>query len=157
MQASLGRYRGSLSDFVRNPDYGIEAWLRHTAGWVEQTAPDTNYTYIRYEDLLQDAPATVRKIFSFFGHDVDEATITTACERCTFEHMKADEAAINYGGRKRFANFAFFREGRSGDARRHLSSDDLAYIMSHSAPWFEAFGYRDEHARVVAPLSKMSR
>jgi len=102
---------------VRNIHDQLESWLLHTfdepsaqerfirRGYVERTInhfnywgdfisrPDKttekDYVYIRYEDLIADPLANIRRVIKFWNLDIDDSILEKAVELCSREAMKS--------------------------------------------------------------------
>ena len=95
-----------------------DAWARRE---------EANVILVRYEDLLADLPAEMRRLATALDTDIDDATIAQLARAATFEEMRrhSDELAPD-PGRILKSRAAFFRQGTSGAAAEVLSPDDVA-------------------------------
>ena len=138
----LGRYSGSLSDFIRDPRLGIHAWNRHVEGWFGSLRPFQYMHLMHYEDLREDPHSSIRKFYTSIGVDLDESLLAKAIEASSFEQMKASETAY------RDANPVFaskmssnlLRKGNTESYREDLSQDDISYIAIESEPIRNRYG-----------------
>jgi aryl sulfotransferase len=89
----------------------ISSWSEHVAGWVGAATVPT--TVLRYEDLLADPGAQLRRVVDAVGLPCGDGVLAHALEACSFEGLRRLEVAQGFsltppGGR-------FFRSGRSGE------------------------------------------
>jgi hypothetical protein len=60
----LGWYNGSLHDMIKDPQFGIKAWVAHANSWLDETKPSVSFNVIRYEDLMRRSKE--KKTFVYF-------------------------------------------------------------------------------------------
>lgn len=79
--------------FLDDRIYG--PWDEHVNSWTKTLAPE-RIVVVRYEDLLDDAGAQLRRIAAAFGLDEggSDARIEAAVERSSFDNMRKDERAL---------------------------------------------------------------
>lgn len=130
-------YSGSLAEFIRDPEFGIEQIARYNAAWLSRgpAAADRFYP-ITYEDMTVDTSGVLQKLTEFFNLDVTAADIGLAVQRNTFEKMKAREAEDQYNGNYDGTlspgdgsdpeSFKV-RRGKVGGYRNYLDDKDLQY------------------------------
>ena len=105
-------------------------WFEHTVGWwrVAQASPD-GVLWVRYEALLRDPMAEVRRVARFVAPAVanDEARLRLIVSASSFGEMKQrhesdpeNEALRNAG------EHGHFRKGQAGDWRNHMSEAQAA-------------------------------
>jgi peroxiredoxin len=120
-------FQGTFDEFFQRfldgqVRYG--SWFRHVRGWWEHRHA-ANVLFLRYEDLLADLPACLRRIATFCGREVTPDRWPGILERCSFAFMKAHESqfdpllAMLY--EDGFQPKAFLRQGRAGTWRDRLS------------------------------------
>jgi hypothetical protein len=137
-------------DFMCAPDasYGgdaavvmIGSWSQNAASWTRHPRPDISV--IRYEDLLSDPilwfTVLTRQIFPKASPAAD--LIQRAIERCSFEHLRAQEQSQGwYFGKSREAE-QFFREGRAGQWQQALTRQQADRIVNAHGELMRQFGY----------------
>lgn len=130
-----GRYQGSLSEFIRMPENGIDKILISLNRWNESKGNARSFTVMTYEDMHGDARTCLREVVKMIGLAPDESAIGSAVEFSSFENMKKMESE-NTLKDVRLANFrgsaegAKVRAGKVGAFREHFNDEDLLYINS---------------------------
>lgn len=137
----LGQVERTISETIRSPEHGIEAWCRHVSSWFERTEAATSFMTMRYEDLRADPAATLRATYRQLGHDLDDVVLAQAIEASSFENMKALEREYGYGGRRYNKNLTFVRKGRAAGWKDEVSAADIAFIEERAGDWMERLGY----------------
>ncbi|MEO0586444.1 MAG: hypothetical protein AAF078_02280 [Planctomycetota bacterium] len=125
---SLHRYHGGrmrVEDIVagRMP---FEPWERHTAAWVQRTAPTH---VVRYEDLVGRSEATLEGIGTRLG-------LTRCGDVPTFEEMHAASPLYARGGVRWEAG---------------LTAEQVASIEARCLPLMERLGYQPHGASADGP------
>uniref|UniRef100_A0A3Q0SU96 Sulfotransferase n=1 Tax=Amphilophus citrinellus TaxID=61819 RepID=A0A3Q0SU96_AMPCI len=107
-------------------------WTDHMKSWRNSALGD-RIMYITYEEMVQDLPASLRRISDFLGRNLTEEVIQKIAEHCSFKAMKTNN----------MSNFSlipnvymdsdkspFLRKGTVGDWKNHFSSEQLARFIS---------------------------
>ena len=115
-------FDGSLTEFVRYLTHytyfgNFATWPEHVNAWAAAAAavPDT-ILLLRYEDMVADLPACVRRVAAFCGLRADAVLCDTVLPRLSLEYMRANAARFDYSWRdpESAERFRFFRQGRAG-------------------------------------------
>jgi aryl sulfotransferase len=131
----------------------IGDWSRHVRGWRDQT--DIPLHVVRYEDLHQDTEQVLRKVVEWLGSGFDsDAEIAQAVSRAvkSSELRELQRQEREKGFRIRPAATLspdaslFFRQGRIGDWRNHLSLQQVRVIEEAHGETMLALGYQLEGA-----------
>ena len=135
-QASRRRdlFQGSISEFVRDPRYGIRKILTWYRIWERNRAVPRAFAVLRYEDLRADPEKGLRAALEFIGvSDLDDRTVRDAVEYARFENMRKLERQETFrsgilrpkrgGGDEALKT----RRGVVGGYVDHLGPDDVAY------------------------------
>ncbi|KAF5205294.1 Sulfotransferase [Thalictrum thalictroides] len=86
--------------------------------------------FLKYEDMKEDSNLHLKKMAEFLGYpfssqEVDEGVVDDILKLCSFQNMSTLE--VNKSGRAdfdgKFANDIFFRKGKVGDWRDHLTQE----------------------------------
>ncbi|XP_062255600.1 sulfotransferase 2B1-like [Platichthys flesus] len=107
-------------------------WTDHVKSWRHTELTD-RIMYISYEEMLQDLPASLRRLSGFLGTNLSEDTIQKIAEHCTFKTMKNNNMSNFSLMPKKFMDSdksPFFRKGIAGDWKKHFSSEQLARFTS---------------------------
>ncbi|MBW2692360.1 MAG: sulfotransferase domain-containing protein [Deltaproteobacteria bacterium] len=107
-------------------------WKRHTAYWMQQAKPRIT---VRYEDLMAEPFAELRKLAEFLHLDVDDGEIEQAVEACEIDRLR--EASSKRGEDAA----GFFRKGGSGHGINRYSADEIATIEAELGELMAKFGY----------------
>lgn len=115
-------------------------WSGHVSSWLGQT--DVPLCLIRYEDLLADTVAEFGRALAFLGNPTDAATLVRTVANADFAVLQQQERRNGFVGRVGAA--PFFRSGRAGGWRQHLTADQLRAIESAHGAAMDRLGYRRE-------------
>ncbi|HKL69618.1 sulfotransferase domain-containing protein [Salibaculum sp.] len=120
----------------------IGTWSDHVTSWVDATGLACHV--LRYEDMTDDAENAFAGAARFLGLSADPERISKAIGFSNFDTLARQEA--EKGFRERPARSQrFFREGRSGAWRAHLTDQQVDRIVTAHAPLMRRFGYlRDD-------------
>jgi len=132
-----GGYRGSLSDFLRDPESGLDRAMRFNLFWKERLDRAGNGLLLSYEALHADTGRELQRAVAFVrGEAVPEEALRRAVAAGRFENMRALEASglgeRLYGdalapGDPADPDSFKTREGRIGGWRRHFSPADADF------------------------------
>jgi hypothetical protein len=128
------QFDGDLSDFIRDPHYGIRKILTFTSIWQDAQRIPREFEVVRYEAMKADPEKALRTVLEYMGIlDLSNETVAAAVEFSKFENMKKMEQNRQFSGSR-------MRPGASGDpesnkVRRgivggyvdYLSDADVAY------------------------------
>jgi len=144
-------FGGTLSEFLRDPHYGIEKIVRFYELWNAARSVPQKMLVVSYEDLHADPAKVLRETLAFLGAtDLPDRIVTEAIEYGRFDNMRRMEQAggLGEGSRLRPADAADAgsfktRKGRVGGFAETLSEADLAYanrvIAEHACPLLAAY------------------
>jgi aryl sulfotransferase len=121
-------------------------WSGHVRSWLDQT--DVPVLPIRYEDLQADTAGALRRALHFLGisfEDFEDGTaekdaVSHAVRHADFAELQRQERDRGFAessGKQEF----FFRQGRVGDWRNHLSEVQTRRIESAHGTTMERLGY----------------
>lgn len=114
------QYAHDFQYYLRDPQYGMQAWLAYTQSWMSQ-----HPMLIFYEDLRLETAACLRKMLEFLPFECNKPSIEYAVEASSMKAMQAMESKsqtqhadrlssnykfVNDGGRKKWKDLA-----QSGD------------------------------------------
>ena len=138
--------------FICNPDQTVSGgaktqlrqymgdWSHHVRSWLDD--PGMPVLLVRYEDMLADTAHELRRVLSFAMPDqaVDADRIAAAVAGTAFETLQKAEA--ENGFRERTSKQErFFRNGKAGDWRNHLTPDQAETICNHHRAIMDRLGY----------------
>ena len=140
----------SFGGFLRLEDLHPCHWHEHVAGWIDQP----NVQLIRYEDMLADTRAQLRKFIDFWGgRTFSDEQIDRAVEASSFERMKALE---KQNGRPfkdevhQQRSTTFMRKGQSGDWVNYFDRADLEYLSDRCGKLMQRLGYHEKDTLALA-------
>jgi hypothetical protein len=144
-------YQGTLSEFLRDPHYGIEKIVRFYELWHAASGVPESLLVVSYEDLHADPAKVLRETLAFLGAtEVPDAIVSGAIDYGRFDNMRRIEQAggLGEGSRLRAADpsdpSSFkTRQGRVGGFAETLSKPDLAFanraIAESACPLLAAY------------------
>ena len=144
-------YDGTLSEFLRDPRYGIQKIVTFYQLWEAARAVPEKLLVISYEDLHADPAKVLRETLGFLGaSDLPDRLVSEAIEYGRFDNMRRLEQAggLGEGSRLRPADSADAssfktRKGKVGGFAETLSEEDLAFanrvIAEHACPLLAAY------------------
>ena len=112
-------------------------WSQNVLSWSERLSYRVGV--VRYEDLISKPVDSFRKVVTFLGWAVDEALLEKSVEACAFENLRAQEMTGGFG--ENTTPGAFFRNGKAGAWREHLSDRQAALLMEAHGEVMKKFGY----------------
>lgn len=137
-RAYLG-FHGSFDEFYRRfmdgrVQYG--SWYDHVADWRSRWG-DPDVMIIRYEDLVSDRKATIRRILDFLGWERDERWIDRAVIESSFDAMKRRESVFDHATalllERGVTPRSFLRAGLVGSADGELSEAQVREIRERGS------------------------
>lgn len=137
----------SISEFIRDKRYGIDAWNRHTRSWLKKSGPKDGMSRIvfsKYEDLLEKPTSVVAEITDAIGLSLSQNELKKAVELSSKDNMKKTEKAhlVTHllGNRKKTD---FVRKGSHEKGSSILSKADLHFIKSVAGKTMNSLNYAD--------------
>jgi hypothetical protein len=136
---------------IRSPGLTIPQrlndWSGHVRSWTEQR--DVPVHVIRYEDLHADAAAVLREALDFLGALFDceeeaQEVINRAVHHSDFARLQQQERERGFREQRNGAeptSEQFFRRGRVGDWRNHLTARQVQRIEDAHGETMKRFGY----------------
>lgn len=115
----------------------LGSWSTHVASWTGENHPMA--CYVRYEDMLDKAPKTFRRVASMLGV-TDAGLIRQALRKSSFLEMKKQEAKSGFVERIGDAS-PFFRKGKKNQWIETLSSAQVQRIIDKNRVQMERFKY----------------
>jgi hypothetical protein len=118
------------------------AQWRETVGEAMREGPELlggNYTEVRYEGLLADAPAETARLLRFLNADAGEGSVRHCVEEASFEKVS--------GGRRRGDEdpTSMVRKGVSGDWRGAFTERDRRIFKEEAGDLLVELGYEKNH------------
>ena len=119
-------------------------WSGHVESWRSAPFP---VLAVRYEDLLADTVGQLGRMARFLGlaGAADERRLRRAVAAADFSRLREQEARDGFRERYPLCR-SFFRSGRSGDWRRHLSAAQARRIARRHGAVMRTCGYDPREA-----------
>jgi len=124
-------FEGSFQEYLRSQRHEFFGkWSNHVNTALAYAEYHPNRVLIvRYENLLEFPIIEIQRIADFCGFNYDNWLINEVNQRCSFEHLKNNEA--KYGGEtKKTANKVFFRRGQMQQWTEYYTDEDMNYFMN---------------------------
>jgi hypothetical protein len=128
-----GNFRGTLSDYIRDPRFGIEKVVRFYQIWRLNKNVPSAYLEIDYEDLLRDTVGTLRMVCHFLSVPFTEISLIWAVTQGHIDSLRAKEASgffkegVGKPKRPGDPDSYYHRKGGSGGFIKYMTDDDIIY------------------------------
>ncbi len=141
-QASRRRdlFEGTLSEFLRDPHYGIDKILRYYELWYAAREVPRQFALVSYEALHARPVASLRTVLGAMGAgELPEACLKDAVSFGQFENMRRMERDGRFESSRMQPGDAAdpesfkVRKGEVGGHRGYLSAADQAYVDARLA------------------------
>jgi estrone sulfotransferase len=133
-------FEGGFSEFLRNREFGLDAWFRHYASWRPRCTALVSYEALRKNDVRE-----FDRMLRALHVEIPLEVIAQAAEKSKFDRMRAVEKRSGISNADMFkADFTFTRKGKSGGWREYFSEEDMAYYRLLSCRYgvdLQAHGY----------------
>lgn len=138
----LGHFEGTISEFVRDKNLGIDAWVSHLQGWLDGIIPGTRFRIYKYENFIEKPKKSIRELARLIGIRCSDETLQEIVEKTNLKEMQRLETETgSLALKKHDKDFKFVRQGR-GSERNDLSEDDHVYILQAAGSLMKEFGYK---------------
>jgi Sulfotransferase domain len=115
----------------------LTSWGEHVASW---TAPKRfPVLVLRYEDLLANAEAGVRRIAGFLGKRLSDEQLKNAAAATSFEQLSRQEAESGF--KEAVRERGFFRVGKARQWRELRDQDVFRPLLERFAEPMRRYGY----------------
>lgn len=115
----------------------LSSWDQHTKSFLGMQTPKM---IIRYEDLLADAAAVLRRVLSAFGEEVDEARLQECVKFSAFDSLKSQEGKDGFVENPN-AGQSFFRAGTANQWQQNMTPELVDATQAAFGPVMEQLGY----------------
>lgn len=144
-----------VARFVRGELDAFGSWGESVGSWVGARSNSTRFLLLRYEDLLEDTVAQVRRIASFLGWSTQRERLETAVSLSSAERMrnleKTEGRSVKQLRQSR-SDKLFVRTGRSGNWQSELSTSHVDMITTAWKDIMQRLGYAGRsRPSVIAP------
>lgn len=131
----------NLSDFIRDPKWGIESVIHFYNEWYRMWQSVPQCILLTYENLQRDCYSEFSRLLNFFSIEVEEEIIRNTIDYCSFDNMQRREYEmsiakpnkIGWLGAGNVEDFESYkvRRGKVGGYVDYLSSKDIEYLEEH--------------------------
>uniref|UniRef100_A0A1A8MPP8 Sulfotransferase n=1 Tax=Nothobranchius pienaari TaxID=704102 RepID=A0A1A8MPP8_9TELE len=107
-------------------------WTDHVKSWRRAELGD-RIMFITYEEMVQDLPASIRRISDFLCCNLSEEVIQNIAKCCSFKRMKTNPLSNFSLVSKEYMDndkSPFLRKGTTGDWKNHFDSQQLTHFES---------------------------
>lgn len=116
----------------------LGSWRSHVEGWL--TVRSFPCMPMRYEDMVAEPLSVFPEAARFAGLPHDPEVVARALDACRFDRLQ--EAESREGFREKAPRSkAFFRSGRVGDWRNHLSAEQRDRLIRFNESMMTELGY----------------
>jgi hypothetical protein len=115
-----------------------KSWSVHVDSWTNPPRP--GLAVLRYEDMLNNPIKAFGGLTQFLGLNPPRKRLERAIERASFKTLRRQEDEKGFKEKSPFAQ-KFFREGRAGQWRELLTSEQVQRIVDAHRPTMQQFGY----------------
>ncbi|XP_053374487.1 amine sulfotransferase-like isoform X2 [Mercenaria mercenaria] len=123
----FGRF---FDSFVEGTAYACP-WPKHVLGYWERK-DDGHVLLLRYEDVIKDMPAAIRRIAKFLGRTLTDENVANIADHCNIVNMRNnDKVNLSYWKNIGYVNFEenesqFINKGHPGTWHEKLSPEQAA-------------------------------
>jgi hypothetical protein len=124
-------YRGTISEFLRHEEYGVQRALTFLRIWEENAHVPAHFLHIEYEQLHAEPERTFeRQLRLLLDEPVNGHFLREAIADGSFDNMRRLEKEGKVWDPDSKANKDAFkvRNGQVGQYKQHLSAKDIEYI-----------------------------
>jgi hypothetical protein len=160
LQGDHRAFRGSISEFLRHEEYGVQRALTFLRIWEENAHIPDRFLHIEYEQLHAEPERTFGKqIDLLLDGPANQNYLREAIAAGSFENMRRLEEEGKIWDPDAKANKDAFkvRAGQVGQYKQHLSAEDIDYIDTLTVEMGNPFSVLGE-SRAIRPANQgMSR
>ncbi|MCV9999558.1 sulfotransferase domain-containing protein [Pararhizobium sp. YC-54] len=128
-----GRFSGSLSDFIDDPDYGMPKMISYLNGWAAGLSGRRHHI-VSYENLSAAPVKEIEGVLHFLGCEIKPRVLQAAVDAGQFERMQEMEVAEGIPAHeydRTDLQSMRMRKGLVGGFREYLNDDEIARIEAY--------------------------
>lgn len=124
----------------------LGSWSRHVNSWTN--AKGLVLHVVRYEDLVQKPVKAFGQVVDFLQLPNQRERLKRAIAFSSFRELAGQEAADDFVESRPDSDSKFFRAGRVGGWRDHLSEAQVKQLIEVHEEALRTLGYLDRHGRL---------
>ena len=144
MNKGLGEFPGTFHEFFElvkagQLHYGsLFEWYKD---WWTKTDQE-NVLVVKYEDLVKDGVAEVRRIARFLEKNLDNRAVESIVDACKIDRMRVKPTTRLSGPDVPFNHEKgnFYRKGGIGDWKNHLTEEDSKWVDKQCEKYLQPLG-----------------
>ncbi len=125
----------------------LGSWSNHVRSWLD--APGLKPHLIRYEDMARKPGRTFRAAIKFLGLPLEAPRLKNAIRFSSFDTLAKQERDSGFVEAVPIDNRVFFRKGKVGDWRNHLSAAQADRLIEDHHEVMAEHGYLTKDGRPV--------
>jgi len=133
-----------VSRFIAGELDGYASWRDNVVSWLATRQHSESFLFLRYEDMMEDPVAELRKIAAFLGLERTPEELARAVERSSAERMRELErkqADVWVNTKKTRKDIPFVRTATTGGWKQTLPATLAGKIESAWGPTMQDLGY----------------
>jgi hypothetical protein len=133
-----------VARFLRGEVDAYASWNENVLSWLATRGESPDFLLLRYEDMMANPLAELRKIAAFLGLPRSEEQLAKAVERSSADRMRElekKEANVWINTKKTRKDIPFVRTAKSGGWKESLPADLAQQIESAWGPTMRKLGY----------------
>lgn len=115
-------------------------WHEFYDQW-EENKYGSEILLVKYEDLLNNCEAELKKIANFLNLDRDEETISKVVSGNAFQEMRSKRAKFGYDGKSLSKQQEFFRKGEKGSFKKNVDAGLIEYFNQEAGTTLKRYNY----------------
>lgn len=130
--------------FLRGEVDAYASWNENVSSWLATRGGGSNFLFLRYEDMMQDPVAELRRIAAFLGLERTDAELKQSVERSSADRMRElekQQADVWINTKKTRKDIPFVRTAKSGGWKKSLPPHLVAKIESEWGSTMSKLGY----------------
>ncbi|WP_342071622.1 sulfotransferase domain-containing protein [Yoonia algicola] len=138
-QFRLDGYDGTISDFIRDPCFGIHKIMAFNKMWQDLSKLQPNMYFITYENLQENTAEELMGVLDFLKYRSDPDLVTQVVERNTFDNMRKREAAGDFA--KSYGNALVPKDNTNENSFKVRRGKVAGYheeLTPHDIAWCQA-------------------
>jgi hypothetical protein len=116
------------------------SWKNHVKSWQQQNQIPLHI--VRYEDMIKEPINTFGSIIKFLDLEYEEGRLKRAINNSDFKLLQQMEQTNGFKEKPQLSK-VFFREGKAGSYRKHLSEEQIQQLVEYNYDTMKEFGYID--------------